>query len=727
MILQTVKLKNFKSYPDKETSIDLNFDGVKLLVGDNGHGKSTFFDAIIWCLYGKNKDGVDGVVNRKTKKNCKVEVEFKIGSTNYSIIRYRKHEQNGNKLLFFKNGKNISQRTAGATQELIDDIIEISYNAMVSSVVLSSELYTSFLRSTRADRLKTIESILSLKDVTLYYNKLKKLKSPVDEKVDELTREKMDLDVSITSLSDNIEEYKETVKKKLLKLKEEKTKLQEEVFELTKKIAEYDSIDIDKEILNNESYDRINEENKELKEKKEEKLKEITDVQEIIEQSEELRAELKKKQEIDIQAELDKNKRFKDNSDYNDRLDLAIEKLNSKKVDTFDLSLIIQTDEARLRDIEKEISGLENNSEVCPTCGQKVDKELVQNLVDEKVLLRAGILDDLAKNKKSLEDKLLDNKKVEEGIDKLCDKRVAFEAEDLPVYDTEELNNLSKEIYNLNYKIKFLQRDLENAELNNIRVKKEIKELDDKIEDNESGLNAPEYHTIFLKDLKGRMETLKDEAEEKRLRINDIDVEAKSSYDKGYVEKTNKAVASKIKLIKAVEKKLDKAVDDKNHYEALLTLLSNREEGFKKFFINKMIGVFNDRVNFYLPFFFDDEISIKFDKDLNETIKVNKEEVSFTSFSSGQKTRFDIAISFSLFMMVKMFFSSTINLLVFDEILDMNLDQKGFDSVQKIIENLGMNNSVFVVSHQEYYKEKFNHHIHIKMNNEKFSYIYAEV
>jgi DNA repair exonuclease SbcCD ATPase subunit len=166
MNLQYVKLKNFKSYPDAETEFDLSFDGIKLVVGENGDGKTTFIDAIIWGIYGKNQDDADGIVNRKTKKNCKVEVGFKVGSNQYSIVRYRKHDTNGNKLLFFKGAKNISQRTTGATQELIDEVIEIQYNTMISSVILSSELYKSFLRSSRADRLKTFESILSMRDFT---------------------------------------------------------------------------------------------------------------------------------------------------------------------------------------------------------------------------------------------------------------------------------------------------------------------------------------------------------------------------------------------------------------------------------------------------------------------------------------------------------------------------------------------------------------------------------
>jgi len=140
-----------------------------------------------------------------------------------------------------------------------------------------------------------------------------------------------------------------------------------------------------------------------------------------------------------------------------------------------------------------------------------------------------------------------------------------------------------------------------------------------------------------------------------------------------------------------------------------------------------MVSIFNDRVNFYLPFFFDEQVNVTFDKDLNEVIKIDNEEVSFPSFSSGQKTRFDVAISFALFMMVKMFFSTVINLLVFDEILDRNLDKKGFNSVYEIVDNLGANNTVFVVSHQEVYKEKFGHHITIKRDNKGFSYIKKEV
>jgi DNA repair exonuclease SbcCD ATPase subunit len=164
-----IELKNFKRYGDYTTHLDLNINETRLIVGENGNGKTSFIDAIIWCLYGRSICSVDEVVNRIVKKDCKVEVNLDVGNDNYSIIRYRNHTENGNKLLIFKNRENISRRTINDTQDLIDEIILIQYNAMVSSILYSSELYISFLRSKITDRLKIIESILSLKEIQEYY------------------------------------------------------------------------------------------------------------------------------------------------------------------------------------------------------------------------------------------------------------------------------------------------------------------------------------------------------------------------------------------------------------------------------------------------------------------------------------------------------------------------------------------------------------------------------
>src|SRR5271157_1505466 len=93
-----VIVKNFKRYGDYDTRLNLDFSETRLLIGENGNGKTSFVDAIIWCLYGRSSSPVEEVVNRYIKKDCKVEVNLSIGRDNYSILRYRNHTEQGNKL-----------------------------------------------------------------------------------------------------------------------------------------------------------------------------------------------------------------------------------------------------------------------------------------------------------------------------------------------------------------------------------------------------------------------------------------------------------------------------------------------------------------------------------------------------------------------------------------------------------------------------------------------------
>ena len=135
--------------------------------------------------------------------------------------------------------------------------------------------------------------------------------------------------------------------------------------------------------------------------------------------------------------------------------------------------------------------------------------------------------------------------------------------------------------------------------------------------------------------------------------------------------------------------------------------------------------MFNDKINMYLPFFFTDDISITFDKNLQETIFFKGFETELNELSSGQKTRCELAIVFSLFMMVRALFGSGTNLLVFDEILDKNLDDDGVDSVVNVLENVSGDSAVFIVSHKEEYKEKFPDIIKVELDGNGFTKITA--
>ena len=139
-----------------------------------------------------------------------------------------------------------------------------------------------------------------------------------------------------------------------------------------------------------------------------------------------------------------------------------------------------------------------------------------------------------------------------------------------------------------------------------------------------------------------------------------------------------------------------------------------------------MIQAFNKKVNYYIPYFMPADrsnISIEFDNNLKETIKENDQEIEYESFSSGEKTVLEISVAFSLFMLAKEFFSSSISFIVFDEILDGNLDDEASAKVAKVVSDLGESNSIMLISHRKDLKESFDEHVLIEKDKNGFSFI----
>lgn len=49
MIIKEIRIKNFRSYYGDNNRFELS-NGLTLILGDNGDGKTTFFDALLWLF-----------------------------------------------------------------------------------------------------------------------------------------------------------------------------------------------------------------------------------------------------------------------------------------------------------------------------------------------------------------------------------------------------------------------------------------------------------------------------------------------------------------------------------------------------------------------------------------------------------------------------------------------------------------------------------------------------
>src|SRR5512137_1642792 len=91
MILKNLRLINYRKF--KDTTIEFP-DGVTGIIGLNGAGKSTIFEAIAWVLYGSvaARTPSDQIKRQNTSITdpCRVELEFVFEGENYRIVREMK-------------------------------------------------------------------------------------------------------------------------------------------------------------------------------------------------------------------------------------------------------------------------------------------------------------------------------------------------------------------------------------------------------------------------------------------------------------------------------------------------------------------------------------------------------------------------------------------------------------------------------------------------------------
>lgn len=94
-------------------------------------------------------------------------------------------------------------------------------------------------------------------------------------------------------------------------------------------------------------------------------------------------------------------------------------------------------------------------------------------------------------------------------------------------------------------------------------------------------------------------------------------------------------------------------------------------------------------------------VHFELDETFSEKIKSrHRDEFSYASFSEGEKQRIDLALLFTWRTIAKMKNSASTNLLLLDEVFDSSLDTNGTDYVMNLLNTLGDDTNVFVISHK---------------------------
>lgn len=329
-------------------------------------------------------------------------------------------------------------------------------------------------------------------------------------------------------------------------------------------------------------------------------------------------------------------KKQTDISTFEDQKTFAVESLTTyhNEIETLSSKLIsedsVQTKnseftnlqnqiEVKLKQDQKEVKFYEKNS-TCSTCKQLIDDEFKK----EKITSLST----------SIEEK-------EQGLGK-----ISTEIGQLKI-QIEKFRNIGRQISEKNSQLAVTKSKIESLDINIERAKKDIDELKNKKELDNSELNV--------------LQLLESEL-----------VELKNNYE----EQCN----------------------TKQLYGYAHELL--RDSGIKTKIIRQYVPIINKYVNKYLN---ELEFLINFsiDENFNETIRSQyRDEFSYSSFSEGEKMRIDLALLFTWRMVAKLKNSVNTNLLVLDEVFDSSLDADGTEAFLKILNSLDEKTNVFVISHK---------------------------
>jgi len=252
---QKIRWRNFLSTGNQWTEIQLDEKSTTIVIGSNGAGKSTVLDALTFSLFNKpfRKINKPQLLNSTNEKDCLVEIEFKVGSTDWMIRRGMKP----NIFEIHRNGKALDQMADVGTQQkwLEQNVLKMNYKSFTQIVILGSSTFVPFMQLPVNSRREVIEDLLDIKIFSAMNMIIKDKIRTVRDQVKTLELKKSSLKDKVQMQQNFIEELENQAQKniadkesKIQTLLEEEndamnlnTKLVEEMDDFQKVMQSYES------------------------------------------------------------------------------------------------------------------------------------------------------------------------------------------------------------------------------------------------------------------------------------------------------------------------------------------------------------------------------------------------------------------------------------------------------------------------------------------------------
>jgi len=249
IVFEKIRWKNFLSTGNSFTEVNITDAQSHLVVGPNGAGKSTMLDALCFVLFNKpfRKISKSQLINSINERETAVEIEFRIGGTNYHVIRGIKP----NVFEIHRNGKLLDQDAAQKdTQKYLEQsILKFNFKSFTQVVILGSSTFVPFMQLGASVRREVIEDLLDIQIFSRMNNILKdRLKDArdtlkdCDHQVAMAERNVQSQQKTISNMELLSEKHKDKMKKRIGEIDTRMEENHDEVDELTKKISRMEDI-----------------------------------------------------------------------------------------------------------------------------------------------------------------------------------------------------------------------------------------------------------------------------------------------------------------------------------------------------------------------------------------------------------------------------------------------------------------------------------------------------
>lgn len=679
MDLQAVQIQNFMSI--KHAAISLTGQGLTLINGinhdnpsldNNGAGKSTVIEAIVYALFGRTLRGAkgDAVVNSIAKKDCTVALMLTDDNGDkYVIVRNRKHRQrkNASILLFTPNGAEQSQDITPKSEKAFDDeicrIIGMDYTTFVSSVVYSDTSF-KFTSATDAELKQVFDKMLGIE---VWSDALMETRRRLAEAVanrdvfrrrEQDARKRMDMfGGQLVQNQRSFSQFEAAEKYRMESLREE----------LTRKQAELQTAEAEKR----EAESRLAVVSGEVEEAQ--KLKDAAKAE-----AENENTEYEKYSADRLQWETDASELGNIRRQYESAV------ATRERMEAEIPVLRVEIEEA-----ERNKTLISTQPMTCPYCGQPMTEERRKSAVQEA----DGIIQKAREALSQAESALEEQKRLESQ------------------YGT-EYDSMRKDID---------QREQELKE-RNIRLQNSaIREKAEKAsEAYNAAFAAASKASSELSIKSSKVESAKASVAETFMAIQ------AGARENPYRESVNFAKTSMDEAQNETEEYSEKA----DKAEAVIASLKFWEtafgnQGIKSFILDSVTPFLTKQSNFYLSKLAGNRIAVEFETqthlktgETREKFAINVTNLdggnAYSLNSGGEKKRVDLAVYFALQDLVASRANKKFNVSFCDEAFDA-LDENGIESVMSLLREIAQEkSSVFVITHSDALKSAFSNVITIE-------------